>query len=118
MSAYVRSRFDWPMLRQIITNGLPAGVQNSIISLANVVVQSHINSFGKMAVAGSGSYAKIEGFGFLPITCFALAMTTYISQIWGLKSRNVRRREPDMDSYVRYCWQKQLVSVSISSRQL
>ncbi len=78
-------RFDWPMLRQIITNGLPAGVQNSIISLANVVVQSHINSFGKMAVAGSGSYAKIEGFGFLPITCFALAMTTYISQNLGAK---------------------------------
>ena len=40
------------MLRQIISNGLPAGVQNSIISLANVVVQSNINSFGKMAVAG------------------------------------------------------------------
>ena len=78
-------RFDWPMLRQIITNGLPAGVQNSIISLANVVVQSHINSFGKMAVAGSGSYAKIEGVGFLPITCFALAMTTYISQNLGAK---------------------------------
>lgn len=78
-------RFDWPMLRQIITNGLPAGVQNSIISLANVVVQSHINSFGKMAVAGSGSYAKIEGFGFLPITCFALATTTYISQNLGAK---------------------------------
>lgn len=78
-------RFDWAMLRQIVTNGLPAGVQNSIISLANVVVQSHINSFGKMAVAGSGSYAKIEGFGFLPITCFALAMTTFISQNLGAK---------------------------------
>ena len=38
-----------------------------------------------MAVAGGGSYAKIEGFGFLPITCFALAMTTYISQNLGAK---------------------------------
>ena len=43
-------RFDLPMFKQIINNGLPAGIQNSIIALANVVVQSHINSFGKMAV--------------------------------------------------------------------
>lgn len=57
-------RFDFSMLRQIIKNGLPAGLQNSIIALANVVVQSNINSFGKMAVAGCGAYSKIEGFGF------------------------------------------------------
>ena len=73
------------MLRQIISNGLPAGIQNSIISLANVVVQSNINSFGKLAVAGCGSYSKVEGFGFLPITCFALALTTFISQNLGAK---------------------------------
>lgn len=78
-------RIEKTMLKQIITNGLPAGVQNSIIALANVVVQSYINSFGKMAMAGSGAYAKIEGFGFLPITCFALAMTTFISQNLGAK---------------------------------
>ena len=36
-----------------------------------------------MAVAGCGSYSKIEGFGFLPITCFALALTTFISQNLG-----------------------------------
>lgn len=78
-------RFDLPMLKQIISNGLPAGFQNSIIALANVVVQSHINKFGKMAVAGSGAYSKIEGFGFLPITCFAMALTTFISQNLGAK---------------------------------
>lgn len=78
-------RFDIPMLKQVIQNGLPAGIQNSIIALANVVVQSYINSFGKMAVAGCGAYSKIEGFGFLPITCFALAMTTFVSQNMGAK---------------------------------
>ena len=78
-------RFDLPMLRQIIANGLPAGFQNSIIALANVVVQSNINKFGKMAVAGCGAYSKIEGFGFLPITCFSLALTTFISQNLGAK---------------------------------
>ena len=78
-------RFDLPMLRQIIANGLPAGFQNSIIALANVVVQSNINKFGKMAVDGCGAYSKIEGFGFLPITCFSLALTTFISQNLGAK---------------------------------
>ena len=38
-----------------------------------------------MAVAGCGAYSKIEGFGFLPITCFALAMTTFVSQNIGAK---------------------------------
>ncbi len=78
-------RFDLPMLQQIIANGLPAGFQNSIIALANVVVQSNINKFGKMAVAGCGAYSKIEGFGFLPITCFAMALTTFISQNLGAR---------------------------------
>lgn len=78
-----RLTFDRFYLKQIIQNGLPSGLQNSIISIANVVVQANINSFGKMAMAGCGAYSKIEGFGFLPITCFAMAMTTFISQNLG-----------------------------------
>ena len=76
---------DKRMLKQIISNGLPAGLQNSIIALANVIVQSNINTFGQMAIAGCGSYSKVEGFAFLPITCFALALTTFISQNLGAK---------------------------------
>lgn len=78
-------RFDGFMLKQVIRNGLPTGVQNSIIAFANVIVQSNINEFGKMAVAGCGAYSKIEGFGFLPITCFSMALTTFISQNLGAK---------------------------------
>jgi putative MATE family efflux protein len=78
-------RFDLPMLRQIISLGLPSGVQNSIISIANVVIQSNINVFGSAAMAGCGAYWKVEGFGFLPITCFAMAMTTFISQNLGAR---------------------------------
>lgn len=78
-------RFDIIMLKQVIQNGLPTGLQNSIIAFANVVVQSNINAFGKMAVAGCGSYSKIEGFGFLPINCFVMALTTFISQNLGAR---------------------------------
>ena len=87
-----RIRFDPIMLKQIISNGLPAGLQNSMIALANVVVQSNINSFGKMAVAGCGAYSKVEGFGFLPITCFSLALTTFISQNLGAKQYDRAKR--------------------------
>lgn len=78
-------RFDFYMLKQIIRNGIPTGAQNSVIAFANIVVQSNINAFGKMAVAGCGSYSKIEGFGFLPINCFAMALTTFISQNLGAR---------------------------------
>ena len=76
-------RFDMPMLRQIAGQGIPSGVQNSIISIANVVVQSNINAFGSDAMAGCGSYAKVEGFVFLPITAFTAAITTFIGQNLG-----------------------------------
>jgi len=78
-------RFHYDMLKQIIRIGLPTGMQNSIIAIANVVVQSNINAFGMLAVAGSGVYSKIEGFVFLPITCFSMSLTTFIGQNLGAK---------------------------------
>ena len=78
-------RFDSKMLKQIIRIGLPSGVQNSIIAFANVVVQSYINAFGEMAMAGYGAYSKIEGFAFLPINSFTMAMTTFVGQNLGAR---------------------------------
>mgnify|MGYP000329228840 FL=1 len=78
-------RFHVPTLKNIIRLGLPSGVQNSIIAFANLVVQSNINSFGDAAMAGCGSYSKVEGFAFLPITCFAMALSTFVGQNLGAK---------------------------------
>ena len=72
--------FTGPILRQVVTLGIPSGVQNSVISLANVIVQSNINSFGSVAMAGCGAYSKVEGFAFLPVTCFSLSLSTFVSQ--------------------------------------
>lgn len=72
-------------LKLIVRFGLPSGVQNSVISLANVIVQSNINAFGDNAMAGCGSYAKIEGFAFLPVTCFSMALATFVSQNLGAR---------------------------------
>lgn len=76
-------RFHGASLKAIIRYGLPAGVQNSVIGFANVVVQSNINAFGTAAMAGCGAYSKIEGFAFLPITCFAQALATFVGQNLG-----------------------------------
>lgn len=78
-------RFHKAMLSEIIRYGFPSGVQNSVIGFANVIVQSQINSFGKLAMAAYGTHAKIEGFAFLPITSFNMASTTFISQNLGAK---------------------------------
>lgn len=80
-----RIRFDMPMLRQIIRFGLPSGVQNSVIGFANVMVQANINAFGDTAMAGCGSYSKIEGFAFLPVTCFSMGLATFVSQNLGAR---------------------------------
>ena len=78
-----RIGFDLPLLKKITSQGIPSGVQNSIIAISNVVVQSNINTFGSDAMAGCGSYSKVEGFVFLPITAFAMALTTFIGQNLG-----------------------------------
>ncbi len=78
-----RIRFHLPSLKAIIYFGLPSGIQNSVIGLANVVVQSNINAFGTAAIAGCGAYSKLEGFAFLPITCFAQALATFVGQNLG-----------------------------------
>ena len=75
--------FNGPIFREIIRYGLPSGIQNSVIGLANVIVQKNINSFLKTATAAYGSYYKIEGFAFLPINSFTMAITTFVGQNLG-----------------------------------
>ncbi len=76
-------RLDRLLLREIVRIGLPGGIQNSIVSLSNVVVQSNINHFGELAMAGCGAYAKVEGFALMPAGSFALALTTFVGQNLG-----------------------------------
>ncbi len=78
-------RVDISHMKDIIRFGLPSGVQNSIISFANVIVQTNINRFGSATMSGCGTYAKLEGFAFLPITCFVMALSTFVSQNLGAK---------------------------------
>lgn len=73
-------KLDISLLKQFLAIGIPSGIQNSVISIANVFVQSSINIFGPVAMAGNGAMMRIQGFAFIPVTSFAMAMTTYTSQ--------------------------------------
>ena len=73
------------MMKKVIQQGLPAGIQNSVISIGNVVIQTNINAFGEFAMTGAGAHSKIEGFVFIPITSMVLTLPTFISQNLGAK---------------------------------
>ncbi len=81
--SWSQMRLDFSHMKDIVRFGLPSGVQNSIISFANVIVQTNINGFGSDTMSGCGTYAKLEGYAFLPITCFVMALTTFVSQNLG-----------------------------------
>lgn len=68
---------------RILKISFPAGIQNTVISFSNVLVQSSINIFGAKAIAGVGAYMKIDGFNILPVLSFSLAMTTFTGQNFG-----------------------------------
>lgn len=82
-------RIDKRELKKIVSIGLPSGLQNSIVSLSNIVVQANINSFGSKALAGYGAFSKIDGFALMPASAFAMATTTFVSQNIG--ARNYKR---------------------------
>lgn len=73
-------RFYDNLVSKIIKIGLPTGVQNIVIALSNVIIQSGINSFGAVVMAGFTSYVKIDGFNFLPVMSFSMAATTFTGQ--------------------------------------
>lgn len=75
--------FDRSNLSEIVRFGIPTAVQNCVIDLSNMLIQSYINSFSSSAMAGIGAYSKVEGFAFLPVTAFSMAMSTFISQNLG-----------------------------------
>ena len=72
-------------LKEILKIGLPAGLQGSVFSLANTVIQSAVNSFGTVAMAGNAAGANIEGFVYTAMNSFYQATVTSVSQNYGAK---------------------------------
>jgi len=80
-------KIDKSKFRKILQIGLPAGVQGIIFSLSNVVIQSSVNSFGKVVVAGSSASSNIEGFVYMAMNSFYQATLSFTSQNMGAGRR-------------------------------
>lgn len=74
---------DKEILLKILQIGLPAGVQGSLFSLSNVVIQSSVNSFGATVVAGNSAAQNIEGFVYVAMNAFSQAVVAFVSQNLG-----------------------------------
>lgn len=70
---------------KILQIGLPAGFQGTIFSIANVVIQSSVNSFGSVIVAGNSAAANIEGFVYVSMNAFHQATLSFTSQNMGAR---------------------------------
>ncbi len=79
-------------LLQMVKIGLPAGIQGAIFSISNVLIQSSINSFGDIAMAGSAAAANIEGFVYTGMNAFYQAALSFTGQNLGAgKPSRVKR---------------------------
>lgn len=76
-------RIDWYSLIEIMKIGLPAGIQGSVFSLSNVVIQTTINSFGSAVMAGNGAASNIEGFVYVAMNAFYQSCLTFTGQNYG-----------------------------------
>ena len=76
-------RIDGKILNRIIRIGLPAGIQGTVFSLSNVVIQSAINSFGTAVIAGSSAAASIEGFVYVSMNAVSQTTVTFVGQNFG-----------------------------------
>ena len=70
-------------LGELLYLGIPAGIQSSIFSMSNVIIQSSINSVGKIAMAGNAASLNIEGVVYVAVNSYYHATVTYVSQNYG-----------------------------------
>lgn len=70
-------------MRQILQIGLPAGFQGIVFAISNVVIQSSVNLFGNVVVAGNSAAANIEGFVYMAMNAFYQTTLSFTSQNYG-----------------------------------
>lgn len=79
-------------LREILRIGVPAGLQNALFSVSNVIIQAQVNAFGPEAMAGISAGSNFDAYIFTAINGFSQASMTFISQNVGArKPENLRR---------------------------
>lgn len=74
-----------PQLKKILRIGLPAGIQSSLFSISNVLIQSSVNSFGDVFMSGHAASANIEGFIYVSLNAFHQTAVNFIGQNAGAR---------------------------------
>lgn len=80
---FKKLKLNREILFKIIKIGVPAGIQGIIFSFSNVVIQSTVNSFGAICVAGNSAAQSIEGFVYISMNSIAQATLTFVGQNMG-----------------------------------
>ncbi len=80
-----RLRMDWDKFKKIAAIGLPAGIQGSLFSISNVLIQSSVNSFGSIAMAGNTAGSNVEGFVYTSMNSVHQTAVSFTSQNLGGK---------------------------------
>lgn len=75
-----KMRFYKPQFLKIIRIGLPAGIQSSLFSISNVIIQSSINTFGDILMSGNAAAGNLEGFVFVILNAFHQTALNFIGQ--------------------------------------
>ena len=86
------SRVRKEYVKRIIVIGLPAGLQGVVFSIANVLIQSAINTFGAQAVAGSGDAVNFEYYVYFFVSAFAQTAVTFVGQEYAAGNYAMCRR--------------------------
>lgn len=76
-------KISWPILGRILKIGVPAGIQSAVFSLSNIVIQSAINSLGKIVMAASSAAFNVEIMAYYILNSFGQACTTFVGQNYG-----------------------------------
>ena len=79
-------------LLKMMQIGLPAGLQSSLFSISNVLIQSSVNSFGSIAMAGNTAASNIEGFVYTAMNAFSQTIISFTGQNYGArKYKNISK---------------------------
>ena len=83
---FAKLKFTWDKFKRMMQIGIPAGLQGSIFSISNVLIQSSVNSFGSIAMAGNTAGANIEGFVYMAMNAMHQTALSFTGQNMGAKN--------------------------------
>ena len=85
-------RFHKDILKNVVRIGLPSGLQSVMYSFSNILIQASINSFGTTAIAAWAAIGKIDGFIWMVMNAFGIAVTTFAGQNFGARQYDRMKR--------------------------